>query len=94
MGKATDMCVIGPYKGTFNLIPDEIVKHLDVFYESYKKKISKMDQKNEEITQDYLTHLTQTTNQIQKVSPSPSASPSNSPSASVSPSASNSPSPS
>lgn len=92
VGMDTDMCVIGPLKGSFKPINEEtfgipIVKNLDNLYEKYKKAIKKADDKAESDTGVILQSLAPITSPAQSVSPSAS------PSASVSPSTSPSPSP-
>ena len=97
VGKETDMCVIGPLKGSFVLIthpsfPIKIIKDLDNYYKSYKKSIKKIDNRNEEKIRKYLAEMETRAQQKQAVSPSPSVSPSASVSSSASPSPSVSPS--
>lgn len=89
VGKDTDMCIIGPDKGTFNMItkppfPTDIVKDLDGFYGRYKKKIGRMDEKTEKDIQNYID---QRVVQVkgQEASPTSSVSPSVSPSPSEPP---------
>jgi hypothetical protein len=97
VGKDTDMCLIGPQKGTFTLItkppfPTDIVKDLDDFYKKYKEKIEKMDKQTEKDIADYINKQVASP-KPQEMSPSPSVSPSASPSPSESPSPSPSPAP-
>lgn len=79
VGKNTDMCVIGPLKGSLNMItkppfPTDVVKDLDGFYEKYKKRIDKMDKKTEKDIEKYMVQSIVKANQ-QEISPSPETTP-------------------
>jgi hypothetical protein len=80
VGKDTDMCVIGPLKGTFMMLvpipPDkDIVKDLDKFYNTYKKGIKKLDEKAEKNITDYLNNLARSSPTKQEASPPPISQP-------------------
>ena len=74
VGKATDMCIIGPDKGTLKLIHPiekdgkviDVINDLDVFYEKYKKNIHRIDQKTKKSIQKYLNDLVKTKEEKQK----------------------------
>lgn len=75
VGKATDMCVIGPTKGSFSPItqpplPKDVVQDLDKYYEKYTKKISKLNKKTEEEIVKYLNELVPKKTPKQEINPS------------------------
>jgi 20S proteasome alpha/beta subunit len=79
VGKETDMCLIGPLKGSFTMIgtlPNgvNIVGGLDTYYDKYIQAIKKLDIKTERIIKDYLNRLASATQLNQEASSSPSAS--------------------
>jgi len=74
VGKATDMCVIGPKLGSFSMISEPIftkpiIKDLDKFYQEYRNKIEKLDKKTEEKIKDYLDKLSTPPILIQEANP-------------------------
>jgi hypothetical protein len=75
VGKETDMCIIGPQKGSFTqLLPFsglDIVGDLDKFYGRYTKAIDRLNKSTENQIKDYLTQLAPTTQPKQEVSPAP-----------------------
>ena len=84
VGKETDMCVIGPLKGSFTRIEPPtftkpVVADLDNLYKKYKKTIEKLDKKTEDEIKDYLDKLNSGVQPKQEASVSASVSPSASP---------------
>jgi len=73
IGEQTDMFVLGPGLGTFNMlipIPGlNIVKDLDEVYKKYVKELHKIDRKTEEKIVDYLAKLSSKNTPQQEMNP-------------------------
>jgi len=75
VGQDTDMFVLGPNLGTFNMlvpVPDtslDVIKDMDGFYKKYKAKIARLDKETEIKIKDYLARLTEKTSPTQQAEP-------------------------
>lgn len=74
VGKATDLFVLGPNLGTFNMLSGPntnipLVDDLDNFYDEYTKAIELLDEKTEASIGDYIEKTAQSANQSQEADP-------------------------
>jgi 20S proteasome alpha/beta subunit len=79
VGRDTDMCLIGPRKGTFimldaSVFDRSIISDLDQYYERYKESIKDLDLSFETTIKEYLNELTRKNQNKQEVTPSPTSS--------------------